>query len=293
MPASPAAYRLPRTALARIGTTAAAAAAIFGLSATLSANAAVVSSPAASTVAGLGATSGTGLPVLDGRSPAQYLSGQALPGKSPLDPAPAPPRPARAAAVSPVIQVGSAAKPAHAAALQAAAPHASTHRASKARTRAHASARARPARPYLIYDSVTPTAIPPNKTVATYATGPYAVQAGQVAGRHHVLWIDVNGSDSRASALDVEPGDATPTSAAGWAWRKLHVNHNATAIIYTMRSEWPATQAAVGRLPSWMQSHVRWWIADPTGYAHVVHGSSATQWYWGSKFDISTALPGF
>jgi len=52
-------------------------------------------------------------------------------------------------------------------------------------------------------------------------------------------------------------------------------------------------QAAIAALPSSMQSHVRWWIADPTGVPHLVPGSSATQWYWGSGYDISTASPGF
>jgi hypothetical protein len=143
-----------------------------------------------------------------------------------------------------------------------------------------------------MYDSTTPTAIPSGHVVATYATGPYAVPAGQVAGRP-VFWIDTNGSDPGAQALDVEPGDATPTMAATWAWQRLHADPRAKAIIYTMRSEWPATQAAIGTLPQWMQNHVRWWIADPTGYPHVVPGSNATQWYWGTSYDVSTVLPGF
>jgi hypothetical protein len=152
---------------------------------------------------------------------------------------------------------------------------------------------ARRAWPYLIYDSVTPTAIPAHHVVATYATGPFAVSAAQVAGRKAVLWIDTRGTDPQAAALDVEPGDATPTAAAGWAWQRLHTVPYSTAIIYTMRSEWPATQAAIATLPHWMQNHVRWWIADPTGYPHIVPGSSATQWYWGTHYDITTANPGF
>jgi hypothetical protein len=146
--------------------------------------------------------------------------------------------------------------------------------------------------PYQMYDSTTPTAIPGGRVVATYATGPYAVPASQVAGRP-VFWIDTRGTDPGAQALDVEPGDATPTMAATWAWQRLHADPGAKAIIYTMRSEWPATQAAIGTLPRWMQNHVRWWIADPTGYQHVVPGSNATQWYWGTSYDISTVLPGF
>ncbi len=129
--------------------------------------------------------------------------------------------------------------------------------------------------------------------MATYATGGYAVSPSQVAGRKTVLWIDTTGADYAASILDVEPGDATPTMAASWAWHRLHDRPRALARIYTMRSEWPAVKAAVATLPAKMRSHVRYWIADPTGYPHIVPGSSATQWYWGSSYDISTAAPRF
>jgi hypothetical protein len=118
------------------------------------------------------------------------------------------------------------------------------------------------------------------------------VNPASVAARSHVTWIDTNGSNPRAAALDVEPGDATPAAAAQWAWHKLHDAAGQVAIIYTMRSEWPATQAAIAALPAAMQHQVRWWIADPTGVPHVVPGAQATQWYWGHSYDISTALPG-
>ena len=157
----------------------------------------------------------------------------------------------------------------------------------------HGHRAAKKAWPYLIYDSVTPTAIPSHHVVATYATGPYAASPSDVAGRKAVLWIDTHGTDPQAAALDVEPGDATPSMAASWAWQRLHAHPREHAIIYTMRSEWAAAQASVGRLPHWMQNHVRWWIADPTGYPHVVPGSNATQWYWGTHYDITTATPGF
>src|SRR5260370_1863886 len=68
----------------------------------------------------------------------------------------------------------------------------------------------KPAAPYLIYDSVIPSAIPAHDLVATYATRPFAVSPSQVAGRRPVLWIDVYGADYEASALDVAPGDPTP-----------------------------------------------------------------------------------
>jgi hypothetical protein len=149
-----------------------------------------------------------------------------------------------------------------------------------------------PATPYQVYDSVTPTQIPGGARVATYADGGYAASPAAVAGRSHVTWIDTNASDPRAAALDVEPGDATPVQAATWTWQKLHSAAGDLAIIYTMRSDWPATQAAIATLPAAMQHQVRWWIADPTGVPHIVPGASATQWYWGQNYDISTAAPG-
>ncbi len=60
-----------------------------------------------------------------------------------------------------------------------------------------------------------------------------------------------------------------------------------------MRSEWGQVKAAVAGLPQKMQDHVRWWIADPTGHAHDVPGAAATQWYWGTHYDITTATPRF
>jgi hypothetical protein len=148
------------------------------------------------------------------------------------------------------------------------------------------------AQPFLIYDSTTPEAIPANQqVVATYATGPGAVPASQVAGRNQVIWIDIYGDDYAAQALDVEPGNASPSTAASWAYQRLTEYPSATAIIYTMISEWSQVQAAVATLPAWMQSHIRWWIADPTGEPHMVAGASATQWYWGTNYDISTAEP--
>jgi hypothetical protein len=147
--------------------------------------------------------------------------------------------------------------------------------------------------PYLIYDSTEPYTVPAGQPVATYVDGPFAVPASEVAGHGQVLWIDTNGSDPQASALDVEPGDATPEIAAQWAQQKLTEQPKSTAIIYTSLSEWPEVQAAVSTLPASMQSHVKYWVADPDGVPHMIPGASATQWYWGGSYDISTAEPGF
>jgi hypothetical protein len=151
-----------------------------------------------------------------------------------------------------------------------------------------------PRQPYTIYDSVNPSAVPAGQRIATYVDGPFAVSSSQVTGHPSVLWIDTNGSNPNgASALDVEPGDATPTGAAQWVQQKLGAHPNSTAVVYTMRSEWSQVKSAIGSLPPQMQSHVRYWIADPTGTPHTVPGASATQWYWGNSYDISTAMPGF
>jgi hypothetical protein len=175
----------------------------------------------------------------------------------------------------------------HHAAMRAAVHHDAGHR----RHVSHETAAA--AKPYLIYDSVTPGAIPAGRAAAVYSTGPYAAQPSEVAGHSRVVWIDTRGSNPGASALDVEPGDATPAIAADWARRRLTANPHGLARIYTMRSEWASVQAAVSSLSSWMRSRIRYWIADPTGSPHIVPGSDATQWYWGKSYDITTATPRF
>jgi hypothetical protein len=107
------------------------------------------------------------------------------------------------------------------------------------------------------------------------------------------VWIDVNGSNISANALDVEPGDATPAQAAAWVSAKLTKDPSSDAIVYTFKSDWGQVISDVNALPGWMHSHVKYWIADPTGSPHILPGSSATQWYWGANYDISTAAPGF
>jgi len=147
--------------------------------------------------------------------------------------------------------------------------------------------------PYTFYDSVIPSAVPAGQPIASYATGGYAVTPAQVAGHKLMMWIDTQATDPDASALDIEPGDATPEQAATWAYQRLSKYPHGLARLYTSQSEWPAVQAAVATLPAKMRSHIRWWIADPTGVPHMVPGADATQWYWGSGYDTSTANPRF
>jgi hypothetical protein len=217
-------------------------------------------------------------------APAKAAPAKAAPAKAaPAKAAPAKAAPAKAAPAKAAVAAKPAA-PAHAK-LAAAAPRpAAQHKAARPTG---------PTRPYTMYDSVTPGALPANQPAAVYADGAYAASSSQMSGHHSVLWIDTNGSDPNANVLDVEPGDATPAGAAQWVQSHLSAQPHSVAIIYTMRSDWSAVQDAVGGLPSSEQSHVRYWIADPTGVPHVVPGSSATQWYWGSSYDMSTANPNF
>jgi hypothetical protein len=167
------------------------------------------------------------------------------------------------------------------------------HRAASHRAVRHAAAR-RLSHPWRMYDSVTPGAIPDRQAAAVYSTGRYFATPGQLGRLGHSIWIDVTGYDYEASALDVEPGDATPSQAAAWAYHRLRAHPHSVARLYTMQSEWGAVKAAVADLlPGWMHARVHYWIADPTGVPHILPGSAATQWYWGQNYDISSANPGF
>jgi hypothetical protein len=154
-------------------------------------------------------------------------------------------------------------------------------------------AAARPAVPYEFYDSTDPQTVPAGAEIAVYATGGDPTPAAAVAGRQHVLWIDTLATDPQAQVLDIEPGCAQPSQAPQWVTSHLKQVPGSVAILYTMLSEWPQVQSAVASLPAPERSRIRWWIADPTGSPHIVPGSSATQWYWGPSYDISTALPDF
>ena len=210
----------------------------------------------------------------------------------------------QSAAASQLLPIGHTAPTVKAAPANAPAPAAKPAPASKpaavqaAPASKPAAVQAAPAaapapQPTTIYDSVTPSSIPGGAKAAVYSNGSYAASPSQVAGHANTLWIDTNGSNPKANALDVEPGDATPQQAGTWVQQKLTATPKQTAIVYTMLSQWDATKQAISALPPQMQSHVKWWIADPTGVNHVVPGSDATQWYWGQNYDITTANPGF
>ena len=132
--------------------------------------------------------------------------------------------------------------------------------------------------PKEMYDSVSPAQVPHNTLLATYINGSYAQPQA-----HAGLWVDTNGSaPAKAQVLDVEPGDATPASAATWAQTRLDHAPGAQTVIYTMRSQWDATKASLkATLTPQQNSKIKWWIADPTGVKHDIKGADAVQWWWG------------
>ena len=211
---------------------------------------------------------------------------------SPLKPARTGTRsPARSTSplASPKAPLKSPAKPRAATRHQAA----TKHRAA-ARPTASASPSAGPSKPYEFYDSVEPQTVPSGAIVGRYSTGARPVPASAVARRKKVLWIDTLATDPAGSgALDVEPGCATPSQVPGWVSGRLKAHPDQVAIVYMSLSEWPQVQADVASLPASMRSRIRWWVADPTGVPHIVPGSQATQWYWGSTYDESMAAPNF
>jgi len=190
---------------------------------------------------------------------------------------------------APAAKHSPAATPAPAQATEHRRHHHHHHAASQAQV---AATQPQP-KPFLVYDSVNPQAIPGDPVVATYADGPHPDSPSAVANFSHVMWVDIDASDPHADALDIEPGCATPSEAPGWVSARLNADPHGVAVLYTMISQWSTVKADVSSLPAWMQSRIRWWIADPTGSPHVVPGSQATQWYWGQNYDIPTALPGF
>ncbi len=172
-------------------------------------------------------------------------------------------------------------------------PAPSTRPSPSASPKPSPSASPAPAQPYEFYDSIDPETVPAGAEVATYATGANPTPPSLVAGRKKVLWIDTEGTDPEAQVIDVEPGCASPSQVPQWVQSHLADDPGSVAIVYTTLSEWSEVQQDVSALPASMQSEIRWWIADPTGYPHIVPGSQATQWYWGPNYDESEALPSF
>lgn len=164
---------------------------------------------------------------------------------------------------------------------------------------------ARPARPTVMYDSVTLDAIPADApAVAGYTSGRFPTFA-QIPGRwpkaRH-LSIAVSSSHD-AECLDVEPGDATPAVAAGWVKRQI-ARGVKRPVVYCSVSQAPAllrTLASAGI----NRNEIRLWTAHYTFRSHLCDKTcgfgftgraDATQWTdraLGRNLDQSLVDPGF
>ena len=152
----------------------------------------------------------------------------------------------------------------------------------------------RPAIPDLRLDEAVRA--PPRRSTSPPPTPRcYAAWAAQVAGHERVVWIDTTGHDPTASALDVEPGDATRRLAANWAYQRLSEHphalgrdlHDAVGARQPCPGRGERTAAAhagprplVDRRPDWLPR-----TSCPA--------PAPTQWYWGPSCDITTATPRF
>ena len=134
---------------------------------------------------------------------------------------------------------------------------------------------------YTLYDSINPASFPGSGFDATagYVGGKWPSSAGIRARFPNLphLTIAVN-SRQDAQCLDVEPGDASPDEAPGWADRQAARGVD-TPIIYCSASAMGAVRAAMGGRRYLL------WSAHYTGRPHICGTgcgypqADGTQWY--------------
>ena len=150
----------------------------------------------------------------------------------------------------------------------------------------------------LMFDSVTPTAIPKGaRMVAGYVNGSYPdyAQLLKLFPDARVVSITVR-ADEPADVLDVERGDATPAQVPQWVTRMRQGLRR--PIVYcslSMMGEIEAACAAVKVSPPF------YWSADWTGKPHLNSGCVATQYAspsvpdprFHANVDVSLVSPNF
>lgn len=87
-----------------------------------------------------------------------------------------------------------------------------------------------------------------------------------------LVTIDVNGNSPSADCLDVENGDATPTTAADWIEKRIAGGFNAAypGVIYCNRSNITAVFNAMAAKGYKIGEHFRTWIATLDGKTKTV-----------------------
>src|SRR5580693_611756 len=152
-------------------------------------------------------------------------------------------------------------------------------------------------------DSTTPLQSNPEGVtdrIAAYANGLFAADLAELAAHYgdkvRIYGIDVLGDLPHvASIADVETLDMTADDLRTWIPERLnagpkdgHGDPTWLARPYCNLSTWPAVRGVVRGLGPQYRRQVRYWIANPTGIRHIVPGSSATQFFWGSPSSPGT-----
>ena len=148
-----------------------------------------------------------------------------------------------------------------------------------------------------MFDAVDVSAIPRDaKQVAGYVDGQYR-NWPELARRFPMadkLSITVTGTVLSADCIDVEQGTVSPSVAAVWAARKLHLLTRPR--VYCSLSNWSNCIDAMG-LVGIPPGKVWWWIAEWTGHAHEINGAACVQYAspdYGAHghYDVSMVLNG-
>lgn len=144
-----------------------------------------------------------------------------------------------------------------------------------------------------MYDSTRPELIPGGaEYLAIYANGDYAADRDQVQATRpgaRIFTIDVLGSDPAASIKDIENYDLQPEDIPRVVSDRFDAYPDGLTRLYCNLSTWSVARVYARRLSPRVRRTIRWWIANPTNpaYAHFVPGSNATQYSWGTDWDLS------
>jgi hypothetical protein len=144
-----------------------------------------------------------------------------------------------------------------------------------------------------MYDSTTAADIPPEaELVAGYINGRYAWKASDWTRfpTAKKAYITVTASEYMAIILDVERYDATPEQAPGWVRESGRLT-GWVPTIYGSRY----TLALVRPLMIASGLDCDYWMADPTGFAHLPLGCSLCQYSWPGRgsaghYDVSLVV---
>jgi hypothetical protein len=148
-----------------------------------------------------------------------------------------------------------------------------------------------------MYDAVDWWQIPRDAAyIAAYSNGEFAADFAALAKTYPKAWvfhIDVLGTDPDAGIKDIETGDITVGSVRSVVMERADKHPGFLIRLYCNLSTWPGVKAEVAGLSNEVQRNIRYWIANPFTPAHIVPGSSATQYNWGRTYDTSEILTRF